>query len=61
MKVIGATGVGVTQVDVNVAKLLAGEGIIVMNALDGNTISTAEHTVAMIMALARNVPKLMPA
>ena len=54
MKVIGRAGVGVDNVDVKVANR---RGIIVMNAPDGNTISTAEHTVAMIMALARNVPQ----
>ena len=54
MKVIGRAGVGVDNVDVNAATR---RGIIVMNAPDGNTISTAEHTVAMIMALARNVPQ----
>src|SRR5690554_1676196 len=54
MKVIGRAGVGVDNIDVNAATR---KGIIVMNAPDGNTISTAEHTVAMIMALARNVPQ----
>src|SRR5690554_2431776 len=54
LRVIGRAGVGVDNIDVNAATR---KGIIVMNAPDGNTISTAEHTVAMIMALARNVPQ----
>ena len=54
LKVIGRAGVGVDNIDVNAATR---KGIIVMNAPDGNTISTAEHTVAMLMALARNIPQ----
>ena len=53
LKVIGRAGVGVDNVDVPAATQ---RGIIVMNAPDGNTIATAEHTVAMIMALSRNIP-----
>ena len=53
LKVIGRAGVGVDNVDVPAATL---RGIIVMNAPDGNTIATSEHTVAMIMALSRNIP-----
>ncbi|MGE5549773.1 MAG: phosphoglycerate dehydrogenase [Bacteroidota bacterium] len=53
LRVIGRAGVGVDNVDVPAATK---RGIIVMNAPDGNTISTAEHTVAMILALARNIP-----
>ena len=53
LKVIGRAGVGVDNIDVPAATQ---RGIIVMNAPDGNTISTAEHTVAMIMALSRNIP-----
>ncbi|MGE5598463.1 MAG: phosphoglycerate dehydrogenase [Bacteroidota bacterium] len=53
LKVIGRAGVGVDNVDVPAATQ---RGIIVMNAPDGNTISTAEHTVAMILALSRNIP-----
>ena len=54
LKVIGRAGVGVDNVDVDAATK---RGVIVMNAPDGNTISTAEHTVAMIMALSRNIPQ----
>jgi D-3-phosphoglycerate dehydrogenase len=54
LKVIGRAGVGVDNVDVEAATK---KGIIVLNAPDGNTISTAELTVAMLMALARNIPQ----
>ncbi|HBT15452.1 MAG TPA: phosphoglycerate dehydrogenase, partial [Firmicutes bacterium] len=47
LKVIGRAGVGVDNVDVEAA---TNKGVIVLNAPDGNTISTAEHTVGMIMA-----------
>ncbi|MGE5557540.1 MAG: phosphoglycerate dehydrogenase [Bacillota bacterium] len=54
LKVIGRAGVGVDNVDVPAATK---RGIIVMNAPDGNTISTAEHTVAMLLSLSRNIPQ----
>ena len=54
LKVIGRAGVGVDNVDLDAA---TNKGIIVLNAPDGNTISTAEHTVGMIMALARQIPQ----
>ncbi|NLY75717.1 MAG: phosphoglycerate dehydrogenase [Firmicutes bacterium] len=54
LKVIGRAGVGVDNVDVEAATK---KGIIVLNAPDGNTISTAELTVAMLLALARNIPQ----
>ncbi|MEI7904930.1 MAG: phosphoglycerate dehydrogenase [Candidatus Firestonebacteria bacterium] len=54
LKVIGRAGVGVDNVDVPAASK---KGIIVMNTPDGNTISTAEHTFSMIMALSRNIPQ----
>ncbi|HHY98553.1 MAG TPA: phosphoglycerate dehydrogenase [Firmicutes bacterium] len=54
LKVIGRAGVGVDNVDVDSATR---RGIIVLNAPEGNTMSTAEHTWAMILALARNVPQ----
>ncbi len=53
LKVIGRAGVGVDNVDVPAASK---KGIIVMNTPDGNTISTAEHTLAMMMSLSRNIP-----
>ena len=54
LKFIGRAGVGVDNIDVAAA---TERGIIVMNAPGGNTISTAEHTCAMIMALARRIPQ----
>lgn len=53
LKVIGRAGAGVDSIDVDAATR---RGIIVMNTPGGNTISTAEHTLAMILALARNIP-----
>jgi D-3-phosphoglycerate dehydrogenase len=50
--VIGRAGVGVDNIDVAAA---TARGIVVMNAPDGNTITTAEHTIALLVALARNV------
>src|SRR5256714_916641 len=52
LRVIGRAGVGVDNIDVPVATAC---GIVVMNAPDGNTITTAEHTIALLVALARNV------
>jgi len=54
LKVIGRAGVGLDNVDIPDATR---RGIIVMNTPDGNTISTAEHTISMMMALARNIPQ----
>ncbi len=53
LKVIARAGVGVDNVDLDVA---TSRGIIVMNTPDGNTISTAEHTVGLMLALARYIP-----
>lgn len=54
LKVIGRAGVGLDNVDLEAA---TGKGIIVMNTPAGNTISTAEHTMSMILALSRNIPQ----
>lgn len=54
LRVVGRAGVGVDNIDVPAA---TARGIIVMNAPDGNTITTAEHTIALLVALARNVPQ----
>lgn len=54
MKVIGRAGAGVDNIDVEAASR---RGIIVMNTPGGNTISTAEHTVSMLLSLARNIPQ----
>lgn len=52
LKVIGRAGVGVDNIDVAKATEL---GILVINAPGGNTISAAEHTMAMMMTLTRNI------
>jgi len=54
LRVIGRAGVGVDNIDVPAA---TARGIVVMNAPDGNTITTAEHTIALLVALARQVPQ----
>lgn len=53
LKVIGRAGVGVDNIDIKAA---TAKGVLVMNTPDGNTISTAEHTCGMILAMARNIP-----
>ena len=54
LRVVGRAGVGVDNIDVPAA---TARGIVVMNAPDGNTITTAEHTLALLIALARRVPQ----
>ena len=54
LKVIGRAGIGVDNVDVNQATK---KGIIVMNTPFGNSITTAEHTIAMILSVARLIPQ----
>ncbi|TAM39199.1 phosphoglycerate dehydrogenase, partial [bacterium] len=54
LKFIGRAGVGLDNVDLEAATQ---KGIIVMNTPAGNTISTAEHTFSMILALSRNIPQ----
>jgi D-3-phosphoglycerate dehydrogenase len=54
LQVIGRAGVGVDNIDVNAA---TERGILVVNAPDGNTVAAAEHTVALLMSLARNIPQ----
>ena len=53
LKVIGRAGIGVDNVDIPYA---SGKGVVVMNTPFGNSITTAEHAIAMIMALARQIP-----
>src|SRR5437763_122120 len=54
LRVIGRAGVGVDNIDVPAA---TARGLVVMNAPDGNTITTAEHTIALLVSLARRVPQ----
>jgi D-3-phosphoglycerate dehydrogenase len=54
LKVIGRAGIGVDNIDVAAA---TGRGIVVMNTPYGNSITTAEHAIALMMALARQIPE----
>src|SRR5690348_2417030 len=53
LKVVGRAGIGVDNIDVAAATQ---RGIVVMNTPHGNSITTAEHAIAMMMALARQIP-----
>ena len=52
LKVVGRAGVGVDNIDVQAATR---NGVLVVNTPTGNTIAAAEHTIAMLLALARNI------
>ncbi len=54
LKVIGRAGIGVDNIDLAAA---SARGIVVMNTPFGNSITTAEHAIAMMMALARQIPE----
>lgn len=54
LKVVGRAGTGVDNIDVAAATQ---RGIVVMNTPGGNTVTTAEHTLALMVSLARNVPQ----
>ena len=54
LKVVGRAGIGVDNVDIPAA---TAKGVIVMNTPFGNSITTAEHAIAMMMALARDLPE----
>ncbi len=54
LRVVGRAGVGVDNVDVAAASK---RGIIVANAPEANTVAAAEHTLALMLALARNIPQ----
>lgn len=54
LKVVGRAGIGVDTVDVEAA---TAHGVVVMNTPFGNSITTAEHAIAMIFALARQIPQ----
>ena len=53
LKVVGRAGIGVDNVNMGAA---TARGVVVMNTPYGNAITTAEHTIAMTMALARDIP-----
>lgn len=54
LKVIGRAGTGVDNIDVEAATR---KGILVLNTPGGNTVSAAEHTISMMLSLARNIPQ----
>ncbi len=54
LKVIGRAGIGVDNIDVPAATK---RGILVMNTPGGNVVTTAEHAIAMMMSLTRNIPQ----
>jgi D-3-phosphoglycerate dehydrogenase len=54
LKVVGRAGIGVDNIDVPAATQ---RGVVVMNAPHGNAITTAEHAIAMMLALARKIPQ----
>ena len=53
LKVIGRAGIGIDNIDLREA---TSKGIVVMNTPDGNSITTAEHTIAMIFSVMRRIP-----
>ena len=54
LKVLGRAGIGVDNIDIEAA---TNNGIVVMNTPFGNSITTAEHTISLMMSLARNIPQ----
>ncbi len=54
LKVVGRAGIGVDNVDINAASK---KGIVVMNTPGGNTITTAEHAISMLLSLSRKIPQ----
>src|SRR5205085_11659311 len=54
LRVIGRAGIGVDNVDLDAA---TDAGVLVMNTPGGNAISVAEHTLGMMLAMARHIPQ----
>lgn len=54
LKVVGRAGSGLDNIDIKAASK---RGIVVMNTPGGNTITTAEHTISMMLALSRKIPQ----
>ncbi len=54
LRVIARAGIGLDNVDIEAASK---RGIIVMNTPEGNVVTTAEHPIAMLLALSRNIPR----
>ena len=53
LKVVGRAGIGLDNVDIPAASK---HGVVVMNTPGGNTVTTAEHAIAMMLSLTRNIP-----
>jgi D-3-phosphoglycerate dehydrogenase len=56
LKVVGRAGIGVDNIDVVAASK---RGIVVMNTPGGNNVTTAEHTISLLLAMSRNIPQAM--
>ncbi len=54
LQVIGRAGIGIDNIDIEAATK---QGIVVMNTPGGNNVTTAEHTISMLLALARHIPQ----
>jgi D-3-phosphoglycerate dehydrogenase / 2-oxoglutarate reductase len=54
LKVVGRAGIGLDNVDIPAASQ---RGIVVMNTPEGNTVTTAEHTISLLLAMARKIPQ----
>jgi len=54
VKIVGRAGVGVDNIDVGAASR---QGVVVVNVPGGNTISAAEHTMALLLSMSRNIPQ----
>jgi D-3-phosphoglycerate dehydrogenase len=54
LKVVGRAGIGLDNVDIPAASK---QGVVVMNTPTGNVVTTAEHAIAMMLALSRNIPR----
>ncbi len=57
LKVIGRAGIGVDNIDIGSATK---NGVVVMNTPGGNTVTTAEHTISLLLSLARKIPQGSP-
>src|SRR3984957_17860501 len=58
LRVVGRAGVGVDNIDLEEATRRGGRGVLVMSTPGGNAVSVAEHTFALMLGLARQVPRL---
>ncbi len=54
LRVVGRAGIGLENIDIDAAN---SHGVVIMNTPFGSTTTSAEHTIAMLMALARNIPE----